>query len=139
MTKLRHLDCRSFVELFMMSLQTATLPYDWRRANVTPIFKKGSRHSPSNYRPISLTSLVVKVLERLIHTNVTEFLTRNSILCPFHHGFRKGHSCQIQLLATVHQWAASIDKRASTHAIFLDFPKHSTVCHTKGCSLSWTT
>ena len=110
-------------KLFTMSLSTGTLPHDWRKANVTPIFKKGSRHSLSNYRPVSLTSLVVKTLERLVHTRVTKFLTSYNKLCPLQHGFRKGHSCQTQLLATMHEWASSLDKRNSTHAIFLDFSK----------------
>ena len=106
-----------------LSLWAGTLPDDWRKANVTPIFKKGSRHSLSNYRPVSLTSLVVKVLERLIHAGVSEFFASNNKLCPSQHGFRKGHSCQTQLLATVHDWASSLDKRTSTHAVFLDFSK----------------
>ena len=96
---------------------------DWLKSNVIPIFKKGSKHSPSNYRPISLTSLVGKILERLILNRINIFLDRQKILHPSQHGFRQGHSCQTQLLESVHLWAESLDRGSSTHIIFLDFSK----------------
>ena len=101
-------------ELFNKSIEAGQLPRDWTRANMTPVFKKGNKHSPSNYRPVSLTSLVVKILERLIHSRITDFLDQHRKLSSFQHGFRRGHSCQTQLLATVHEWARSLDNRAST-------------------------
>ena len=110
-------------QLFNLSLQSGALPRDWRRANVTPVFKKGDKHSPSNYRPISLTSLVVKCLECLVHTRILEFLEANNKLSGHQHGFHKGHSCQTQLLGTIHEWARSLDKRLSTHVIYLDFSR----------------
>ena len=110
-------------KLFNKSIEAGQIPRDWTRANVTPVFKKGNKHSPSNYRPVSLTSLVVKILERLIHSRITDFLDQHHKLSSFQHGFRRGHSCQTQLLATVHEWARSLDNRASTHVIFLDFSK----------------
>ena len=85
------------------------------------MFKKGDKHSPSNYRPIRLTSLVVKCLERLVHTRILELLEANNKLSSHQHGFRKGHSCQTQLLGTIHEWARSLDKRLSTHVVYLDF------------------
>ena len=109
--------------LFNMSLQSGSLPSDWRRANVTPVFKKGNKHSPGNYRPISLTSLVVKYLEHLIRARIVEFLEADNKLNQYQHGFRSGHSCQTQLLATTHEWTRPLDKRASTHVIYLDFSK----------------
>ena len=83
--------------------------------------KKGNRHSPSNYRPVSLTSLVVKCLERLVHSRISEFINVNNKLSRHQHGFRKGHSCQTQLLAVTNEWAKTLDKRGSTHVIYLDF------------------
>ena len=56
------------------------LPSDWRRANITPIFKKGSKVSPENYRPISLTSQVIKVLETLIRSKMMKLLDENKLL-----------------------------------------------------------
>jgi len=62
--------CRStpLTKLFNLSLKTCVLPSDWTSANITPVHKKGSRHHPRNYRPISLTSISVKILERLKFT-----------------------------------------------------------------------
>ena len=87
------------------------------------MFKRGDEHSPSNYRPVSLTSLVVKCLECLVYARLSEFLDMNNKLSSCQHGFRRGHSCPTQLLATTHEWAKSLNKGVSTHVIYLDFAK----------------
>ena len=110
-------------KLFTTFLESGFLPSDWRRANVTPVFKTGNKHSPSNYCPISLTSLVVKCLECLVHARITEFLDANNKLNCHQHVFRKGHSCQTKLLATTHEWAKSLDRGVSMHVTYLDFSK----------------
>ena len=57
--------------LFTQSLNTSTLPEDWLTANITPVYQKGSRSIPSNYRPISLTSVCSKVMEHIVfHSNM---------------------------------------------------------------------
>ena len=83
----------------------------------------GSKHDPKNYRPVSLTSIVVKIMERLVHGKITNFLNKHNKLDPFQHGFRSGHSCQTQLLETVHQCTNTLDRRSSSHVLFLDFSK----------------
>ena len=60
--------------MFNKSLQDGVLPIDWTSANITPIFKKGDKHLVNNYRPISLTSIVCKVLEKLIHRSLYPLL-----------------------------------------------------------------
>ena len=87
------------------------------------MFKKGDKSIPSNYRSVSLSSIVVKMLERLIHNRMSKFLNTNNRLVSFQHGVRRGHSCQTQLLSTVHDWVKSIDGKASSHVVFLDFCK----------------
>ena len=62
-----------------MSLRSGECPDDWKCANVTPIHKKGDRTDPSNYRPVSLTSQVCKVMESIVRKHVLEHLTRNNI------------------------------------------------------------
>lgn len=99
------------------------LPSDWTRANITPVFKKGSKHLPNNYRPVSLTCLVVKTMECLVHREVSRFLSVHHKLNAAQHGFRAGHSCQMQLLKSVHQWAKCLDQRSLSHVVFLDFSK----------------
>ena len=54
----------------LKSMSTGTLSRDWVCANVVPVFKRNDRHVPGNYRPISLTSIVVKTMERVIHSNL---------------------------------------------------------------------
>lgn len=106
-----------------MSYQSGSKVSDWKKANITPIFKKGSKHSPANYRPISLTSIIIKTLERLIHIKVLDFRSEHNKLSDSQHGFRPGHNCQAQLLEAAHQWAENIDHKYSTDVIFLEISK----------------
>jgi len=108
---------------FNLSLKTGELPSDWTSANITPVHEKGSKHCPKNYQPISLTSIVVKIMERMVHRKIMNFLSEYDKLHASQHGFRSGHSCQTQLLETVHQWANTLDGRSSSHVLFLDFSK----------------
>ena len=66
--------------LFSQSMNTGMLPSDWRRAHITPIFKKGSKVDPTNNRPVSLTSQVIKVLEALIRSKMVKYLDENEIV-----------------------------------------------------------
>ena len=63
-------------DIFNSSLQSGQVPEDWRVANVTPLFKKGSREELGNYRPVSLTSVVGKVLETLIKDQMRNYLNK---------------------------------------------------------------
>ena len=105
-------------KLFTMSLQKGKLPQDWRSANIAPVFKSGNKHNPSNYRPIRLTSLVIKVMEKMVHKNISEYLSQNNLLSPSQNGFWKHHSCQTQLLSTVHDWAKHLDNRSIVHTVY---------------------
>ena len=120
--------------LFNLSLKSGTLPTDWRSSNITPIFKKGSKHTPSNYRPVSLTCITIKILEQLVHKRIGDFLNKHNKLSPQQHGFRANHSCQTQLLEAVHQWCEALNHRSSTHLVFLDFAKaFDSVPHCRLC------
>ena len=115
----------SLAALFNYTLAAGKLPREWKVANVVAIFKSGERSSAENYRPISLTCVVVKVVERLIHDHIMEFLTDLQLLCDNQHGFRERRSCITQLLQLVHDWLSVMDKRESVDAVFLDFDKVS--------------
>ncbi len=125
--------------LFKVSLDSGSLPEDWTRATITPVFKKGNKHCPKNCRPVSFTCLIVKVLECLIHRKMERFLADNDKISSSQHGFRRAHSCQTQLLETIHQWAETLDRGTSSHAIFWILRKLSTRFHKRGCFWSWTT
>ena len=87
--------------IFSQSLEYGTLPQDWLSANITPVFKKGNRNIPGNYRPISLTSLPCKVMEHIIFHHIMNHFDTLNILNPLQHGFRPNHSCQSQLISFV--------------------------------------
>ena len=82
-----------------LSLESGTVPQEWREANVTPIFKnKGSKSKAENYRPISLTSIPCKIMESIICDKVVSFLTKNKLIKDTQHGFIANRSCTTNLL-----------------------------------------
>ena len=87
------------------------------------MYKKGDKSQPSNYRPISLTSVACKLLEHIIHSNLMKFFEEHNILSQYQHGFRKHHSCESQLITTVHDLVTGLDKSQQIYAILLDFSK----------------
>ena len=74
--------------LFNQSLATGIVPADWRDANVFALHKKGPRDAPENYRQISLTSVISKILEHIVYSSISNFLEEHAILTPRQHGFR---------------------------------------------------
>ena len=80
------------------TLEEGSVPDDWRTANVTPIFKKGARHSPANYRPVSLTSVCCKMLEAIIKDEVVSHLERFKLIRPSQHSFMRARSCASNLI-----------------------------------------
>ena len=72
--------CLPLSRIFQLSMDTGSLPRDWITANIVPVHKKGDKHLPSNYRPISLTSIVVKVMERIIYRQLTVALESNKLI-----------------------------------------------------------
>ena len=104
-------------------MSTGTLPRDWTTANVVPVFKKGDKKVPSNYRPISLTSIVVKVMERIIRYKLTSVLEKSGRLSDNQFGFRNKRSTVSLLLSAVHDWCKCLEDRSSVHCLFLDFAK----------------
>ena len=80
------------------SLEEGIVPSERKEANITPLFKKGSRNKPENYRPVSLTSVVCKLLETLIRDHMVEFLVKHKLINTSQHGFLKARSCLTNLL-----------------------------------------
>ncbi|XP_048586171.1 uncharacterized protein LOC125568296 [Nematostella vectensis] len=88
--------------LFQQSYDSGSLPAAWKDANVTAIFKKGHRADPKNCRPVSLTSLISKVMEHVVCKHVTNHLCANHIITHLQHGFQQGLSCETQLTSVIH-------------------------------------
>ena len=66
--------------VFNLSLKEGVVPFEWKEANIIPLFKKGSRNKSENYRPVSLTSVICKLLERLIKDHTVDILVRHTLL-----------------------------------------------------------
>ena len=112
--------------LFQASLNQGIIPNDWKKAFVVPIFKKGDHSSPANYRPISLTSVVCKLLEHIISSNIYSHLDKHKILTEQQHGFRadrRRRSCETQLINTINDFATTLNRSGQTDTIFLDMLK----------------
>jgi hypothetical protein len=109
-------------DLFNQSLKNHQIPTDWKLAEVTPIYKKGSKSEPGNYRPVSLTSTVCKVMESIIRDKVMAHMEQ--FISAHQHGFQSGRSCVTQLLETLDQWTRILSvEKTPIDAIYLDFAK----------------
>ena len=110
--------------IFQKSYDSGILPSDWKDANIIPFYKKGDKQLPSNYRPVSLTSITCKVMEHIVHTNIMEHFDKNNILCDEQHGFRKKRSCESHLVTTIQGIASKLRTgRDQVDVILLDFAK----------------
>ena len=90
---------------------------------ITPIYKGGSRCEAKNYRPITLTSHLIKVFERVVAKKILEYLESKGLLNPAQHTFRKGRSCLSQLLQHYQQVLNIMEHGDSADVIYLDFSK----------------
>nr|XP_047141457.1 uncharacterized protein LOC124816346 [Hydra vulgaris] len=75
------------VHIFKLSFDTGCVPYHWSVANISPIYKGGSKLEPENYRPVSLTSVICKMLEKLIRDTILQNLVSSRLICEEQTGF----------------------------------------------------
>ena len=110
--------------LFQQSLNSGELPSIWKCANKIPVFKgNGTRFKVENYRPISLTSSLCKVMEGIIFDSIYIHCTENNLLTDSQHGFRKNKSTSSNLLEFMDDISKSIDMKDSVDVITVDFSK----------------
>ena len=109
--------------IFRRSLREGIVPCDWKSSTVVPIFKKGIRSNPLNYRPVSLTSVCCKTLERLIAQHLTSFLEENVLLDENQFGFRSGRSTMEQLLLVYSEVSKITDEGGVADVILFDYSK----------------
>ena len=108
---------------FRQSLATGKLPDPWRTAWISPVYKKGPRCEAENYRPVSLTCVMCKLMEHIICTHMRGHFDNHGILTNLNHGFRKNHSCESQLMITTHDFLLRLDKKHQVDTLILDFSK----------------
>ena len=110
-------------DLFNKSFKEGKLPSDWKQAEITAIFKKGSRSSTNNYRPVSLTCILCKVMESFVRDKIQNHMEGLDLYCKCQHGFRQGKSCTTQLLEVMDKFSTYVDNGQDFDVIYLDFKK----------------
>jgi hypothetical protein len=109
--------------IFQQSIDTGSVPSEWKVANICPIFKKKDRTVPANYRPVSLTCICCKMLEHIVCANLNDHFDKHNIITNRQHAFRKNHSCETQLSYVVNDWTKSLDNKQQVDVFILDFEK----------------
>ena len=109
--------------MYNLSLSTSVFPMDWKKATVVPIPKAGDLTQVHNFRPISLLPLLGKILEKMVHSQIANYLEANSLLIDSQHGFRAGHSTAHSIEQLTTYISTKQDSRLPTLATYIDFRK----------------
>ena len=119
--------------IFQKSLDTGVVPKDWRDGIIVPIYKKNRKPNlPSSYRPICLTSVIAKILERIIKKYLIAYLMCNNLISNSQHGFLENRSTLTNLLEIINDWTKFLDNYSKVDAIYIDLAKaFDSICHTK--------
>ena len=119
----KHAVCLPIKLIWEDSLQRGYIAKRYKDQTVTPVHKKSSKAEPANYRPISLTSHVIKIFERIIRNDLVTHLEHQNLLCRNQHGFRRGRSCLTQLLLHIDIILHNLLHNKDTDVIYLDYAK----------------
>ena len=115
--------CKPLQIIFQKSINTKTLPDEWKHAQVTAIFKKGNKTKAQNYRPVSLTCIVCKILESIVRDQIIDHMVRNNLFSPKQFGFISGRSTTLQLLHVLNIWTEILDQGGELDVVYCDFMK----------------
>ena len=111
-------------QILKKSFENSDIPEIWKEAFITPIYKnKGGKSDPSNYRPISLTSQIVKLLERIIRIYLIQYLEVNNVFPDSQHGFRPGRSTVSQLVEQYENILNALANKHNMDILMLDYAK----------------
>jgi hypothetical protein len=121
--ELKHQIADPLAKIFRKSLDTGIIPADWKKAKVIPIYKKGAKSDPGNYRPVSLTSVPCKILESLIKDAVMKHLENEKLIKDSQHGFMAGRSCTTNLTIFLNELTKVLDDGKAADVFYLDFAK----------------
>ena len=115
--------CKPLTKIFKDSLRNGVIPYQWKHARISAILKKGDKKLAGNYRPVSITSIICRLLEKIIRNSIVDFMSEYSLLSEFQFGFVKGRSTSLQLLKILNDWTESIENGKFSDCIYLDYQK----------------
>ena len=110
-------------ELYRLSLDSGQLPTLWKTSTVIPLHKKGKVNDPLNYRPISLTSVICRVFERILADSISEYLNSNNLFSPSQFGFIKSRSTNTQLLEMLEDFYDALTSKKSIDCVYIDYQK----------------
>jgi hypothetical protein len=110
-------------KIYRQSLDSGEVPQDWKKAKVVPIFKKGTKSDPGNYRPVSLTSVPCKILESIIKDEIMNHLEAEKLIKDSQHGFMPGRSCTTNLTIFLNELTKALDAGKAADVFYLDFAK----------------
>ena len=105
------------------SLDSGSVPDMLKTANIVPIHKGACKGTPKNYRPVALTSHLIKVFEKVLRSHIMAHMEDNNLFNPHQHGFRAGRSCLSQLVAHLDLIIQQLEKGNNVDVIYLDFSK----------------
>ena len=106
-----------------ISFNTGKIPAGYKNQTTIPLHKKGSKTYPQNFRPISLTSHIIKIMERILRKHITEHLERYNLINESQHGFRHNHSCCTQLLSHIDFIFSNSIEGSEVDCVYIDYAK----------------
>ena len=115
--------CTILKHIVNQSLKTRVVPEGWKIACLTPLYKEGDRDQPGNYRPVSILPAASKILEKVVHKQVSEYLERYKVLSEAQFGFRKNHSTATCVINFINDIYINMDEGRLTGVVFLDLKK----------------
>ena len=106
-----------------LSLNEGILPSQWLKACITAIHKKGDKGLPENYRPVSITSIICKLMESLVRDRLVEHMSKNNLFSEQQHGFVPLRNCMTNLLTCMEKWSEILENDDTIDVIYTDFAK----------------
>ena len=131
----------SLTYIFNLCTEKNHYPSAFKKAKVIPLPKTRDKTNLTDYRPISLLSVLSKLLEKHVHVQLNDYLENHLFIHPFQSGFRCKHSCSTALVRLTHSWLTAMNRSEVSGVIFLDLKKafdlvdHNIMMYKLGCYL----